>query len=201
MPLETILLTQLRMAVKKVLFLIVPIILLTSCDMSRWYFRHGGKHQSEKSSLEHPQTTSFKQPEYVHPIMRDTVLSFTEDVVITHPENTSNEPVTTVSESRSSQPEMTFESQKQFPENTYKKETAEHNHSASTQRMHTNAGPLILLLILVFILGLAMIGALIFLISWIFVPVAIALRIALWGLLIAFGVYLLLFLGLILFSD
>lgn len=189
------------MAVKKVLILLVPIILFTSCDMSRWYFRHGGKPQSEKSSPEYAKAPSQNQPESVRSNSQDTTIFFTDKQVSIISESPQTLELERDSKTIFKQSPSTTATPKRFIENTRKKESEHHQHSASAQRMHTNAGPFIALLILVFILGLAMIGALIFLISWIFVPIAIALRIALWGLLIIFCVYILLFLGLILFSD
>lgn len=184
------------------IFIILSVLLpLASCDMSRWYFRHGGKSSSGKSFVERPQRTPFKQPESAYPITNDTVLSDQEDLVMSHSENASNDAVAMAPESASTQLEAVAEHQNHFPKNSFQKEKSEQNQSASAQRMHTNPGPLILMLVVVFILALAMIGALIFLFSWIFVPAAIALRIALWGVLIVFGLYLLLFLGLLLFSD
>lgn len=183
------------------LILLIGILALNSCDMSRWYFRHGGKSSSGKSVAEQPQTTPFNQSASGNVIMRDTILSSKEEIEISKPKNISTEALTVVPESVVTQPKVPSKHQNHFPKNSFQKEKSEQNQSASAQRMHTNPGPLILMLVVIFILALAMIGALIFLFSWIFVPAAIALRIALWGVLIVFGLYLLLFLGLLLFSD
>lgn len=182
-----------------ILFLVI-LVGISSCDMSRWYFRHGGKNRAAKSQTEIPQTVEFREDESAQSSYQDALILSREDTPVLplakedSPTRT-NDPKTI--ENRDNGMDVSPDSEVA----TQIQQSDQFNDSGSVKRMHTNPGPFILLLILVFILGLALIGTLIFLISWIFVPIAIALRIALWGLLIVFGLYLLLFLGLALFSN
>ena len=168
--------------------------------MSRWYFRHGGKKHATKSSTEIPGNVGFHEVKSTEATYSDTLILVTEEASFTSQTKEDKQENTLAPETTFEQREITSSSI-DAEESLSKQHFDKYNSSTSTKRMHTNPGPMILMLILVFILGLALIGAMIFLISWIFVPVAIALRIALWGILIVFGVYLLLFLALLLIGD
>lgn len=156
--------------------------------MSRWYFRHGGTQGSLKSSAAKQLSAEVDQTVGMRIKGSDSVeiLSVSETQI--DYEQFSGKDVSTIID----QP-----SKKVFSESTPAdaKISTEKQLKDSRKSNSTKAAPsstdiglaILFILLIIFIL----IGALIFLIVWIFVPAIVALRVALWGLLILIGLFLL----------
>lgn len=143
---------------------------ITSCNMSRWYFRHGGNTSKNFNStdqttvISHQENNSFSttpEDSVINEPIKNQTVSLSESAVDSH---SLHKPVKISSNSTVDQ---TKKNSTISPLNS-----SSYRHPASDQ-----IGFGMLMIVLLFIL---LCGVGIFLIAWIFAPVVIAFRIAFW---------------------
>lgn len=176
---------------------LIALALLTSCDMSRWYFRHGGTSAVAKNEVVTEQEMAHKSSSQTivdSDHIRDTLTTKAVPELIDVDQQ--EEVFANGSTDAIQQEDL---SQKNDVEQIIRKKNSR-QQAASQSRQHINAGAYLWLLLLILLVLLIFIGLLTFLISWIFVPVAIALRIMLWTLMGVLALLLLLSICILLFS-
>lgn len=179
------------------LALLIGIFTLTSCNMSRWYFRHGGASATAKKEVVTEQERTTKSTSYqvveVHEL-HDTLTTKAG------PELVNVDQQEAASSTRSTDATQNEElSQKNDVERVIEEKNSQ-QQATRQSRQHVNAGAYLWLLIVMLLVMLIFIGLMTFLISWIFVPVAIALRIMLWTLTGVLAFLILLSICILLFS-